>query len=373
MEWPDTKGRTAWWVVALVFGAILTWVLISFIGTFVFGLFLYYVTRPAYRRMREYLRPSVAATTALLAFAVPVVLLVGYTLAVATQELGRLQRTVDLGPLAEQLNPYLNISGVVQDPQTLLQNPDAVEAGQLLAQGVLAYIPIVGTSLINLFLALAIAFYLLRDGGRLSRWLAATFNADSGVVDTYTRRVDQDLGSVYFGNILNAFLIAIVAVVVYTILNVLAPGEGIPYPALVGVLAGAASLIPVVGMKLVYVPLGLGLLGRAVVSGEPLWFPVAFLITTVVFIDFIPDLVVRPYVSGRNLHVGLVMIAYIIGPLLFGWYGLFLGPLLLVVTYHFARLLVPVLVDGDEPTPPPTVEPAETATRDDEGADGEPA
>jgi len=373
MEWPDSRGRTAWWLVALVLGAILTWVLVSFIGTFVFGLFLYYVTRPVYRRLKEHLGASVGAGTALLAFGVPVVMLVGYTFAIAIQELGRLQRTVDLGPLEEQLEPYLDISGVVQNPQMLLQNQGAIEAGQLLAEGVLAYIPIVGTSLINLFLALAIAFYLLRDGNRLSRWLAATFNAERGVVDTYTKRVDEDLGSVYFGNILNAFLIAIVAVVVYTVLNVFAPGGGIPYPALVGVLAGAASLIPVVGMKLVYVPLAAGLFARAVLSGEALWFPVAFLVTTVVFIDFIPDLVVRPYVSGRNLHVGLVMIAYIIGPLLFGWYGLFLGPLILVVTYHFVRLLVPVLVGDAGPTPTPAATSTETAEGDDNGGDGEPA
>ena len=373
MEWPDDRGRAAWWLVALVFGAILTWMLLSFIGTFVFGLFLYYVTRPAYRRLRAYLRPSVAAATSLLVFAVPVVLLVGYTLAIAIQELGRLQRTVDLGPLADQLDPYLDISGVVRDPQMLLQNQDAVQAGQLLAEELLAYIPIVGTSLINLFLALAIAFYLLRDGDRFSQWLATTFNAERGVIDTYTRTVDQDLGSVYFGNILNAFLIAIVAVVVYTVLNLFAPGVGIPYPALIGVLAGVASLIPVVGMKLVYVPLAIGLFARAVLSGDALWFPLAFLLMTVVFIDFIPDLVVRPYVSGRNLHVGLVMIAYIIGPLLFGWYGLFLGPLILVVTYHFARLLVPELVGNGDPTPPPAVEPTEAPTSDGDGGDEEPA
>ena len=348
MELPDSRSRLAWWVVALVFGAVTAWVLLTYIGTFILGLFLYYVARPAYRRFRSQFRPSIAAATALLALAVPVVLLMGYTLAIAAQELTRLQRTVDLGPLADQVEPYVNVSEVVKDPATLLQNPDVVDAGQLIAEGALGYVPIVGTALINVFLALAVAFYLLRDGARLGRWVEETFHDQQEFLPVYLREVDEDLGSVYFGNILNAIAIAVVAAFVYTALNLFAPAEGIPYPALVAVLAGAASLIPVVGMKLVYVPLAVGLFARAALSGDPLWFPAVFVAATVVFVDFIPDLVLRPYVSGRNLHVGLVMIAYVIGPLLFGWYGLFLGPLLLVVVYHFARLILPVLIAGGD-------------------------
>ena len=68
-------------------------------------------------------------------------------------------------------------------------------------------------------------------------------------------------------------------------------------------------------------------------------------------VDVIPDIVLRPYVSGRNLHMGMVMFAYIFGPLLFGWYGLFLGPMLLVVMVHFARLVLPELLDGERIQP----------------------
>jgi hypothetical protein len=40
------------------------------------------------------------------------------------------------------------------------------------------------------------------------------------------------------------------------------------------------------------------------------------------------------------------MIAYTFGPLLFGWYGIFLMPMLLVLVFHFARLVLPELVQG---------------------------
>jgi hypothetical protein len=54
------------------------------------------------------------------------------------------------------------------------------------------------------------------------------------------------------------------------------------------------------------------------------------------------------------------MFAYILGPVLFGWYGLFLGPLLLVLVVHFVRLVLPELVDG-EPIEPTAVDPLDVA------------
>jgi len=348
MALPFSRTRGAWWAAGAVLGLVLAWVLLTFVGTVVLGLFFYYVARPAYKRLRRRTRRSFAAAIALLALAVPVVLLVSYTFAVAAQELRRLGQNVDFGPFADQIEPYIDVSAAVQDPAAFLQNPDVINAGQLFATGVLDYLPLVGSALVNMFLALAIAFYLLRDGPKLREWVNSTFGDDHGVFETYWRDVDEDLGSVFFGNILNAIITAGIAVVVYYTLNLVAPASGIPYPALLGVLTGAASLIPVVGMKLVYIPVWLGLLARSLVAGDPLWFPILFVVAVAVLVDFIPDLLLRPYVSGKNLHVGLVMIAYVVGPLLFGWYGLFLGPLLLVLVFHFGRHILPALVEHSQ-------------------------
>ena len=162
--------------------------------------------------------------------------------------------------------------------------------------------------------------------------------------------MDDDLETVYFGNILTAFVIGVVAAISYNALDMVAPAAvSVPSPTLLGLLTGLASLIPVVGMKLVYIPLGVVL---GVVAGvtDPalLWFPAVFLLVAFVVVDTIPELVLRPYVSGRDLHTGLVMLAYVLGPVLFGWYGLFLGPLLLVLVVHFVGIIVPELVERGE-------------------------
>lgn len=120
-----------------------------------------------------------------------------------------------------------------------------------------------------------------------------------------------------------------------------------------GLLTGAASLIPVVGIKLVWIPLLGWLAVAAARSGGGYGFVAVFGVVAAVVIDFIPDLVVRPYVSGRDLHLGLVMLAYVFGPLIWGWYGIFLGPMVLVFVVHFARLVLPELVAGEGIAPVP--------------------
>jgi hypothetical protein len=45
------------------------------------------------------------------------------------------------------------------------------------------------------------------------------------------------------------------------------------------------------------------------------------------------------------------MLAYTLGPLLFGWYGVFLMPMLLVLVFEFARIVLPELLDGERIRP----------------------
>jgi predicted PurR-regulated permease PerM len=179
---------------------------------------------------------------------------------------------------------------------------------------------------------------------------------------------------VFSGNIYNALFTGTLGALTYSLLDVAAPATAsLPYPALVGLLAGAASLVPVVGMKLVYFPVAAYLFAAQYLSADPVfWVPTAFVLLSFVVVDTVPDLVVRPMVSGQRpqveyslsppsvrvrlageggLHVGMIMFAYIFGPLLFGWYGLFLGPMLLVVVVHFARLVLPELLDGQRIQP----------------------
>ncbi|UPV74686.1 AI-2E family transporter [Halorussus limi] len=352
------RTRIGWWLVGLVLGAAVLYVVYSFVGTFVFGIFLYYATRPVYKRLRRRIRPaSLAAATALFALALPVLLLMAYTAAIGLQEFNNIAKKTDIDGLQGAIQPYIDVSTLARSPEELLANPDPALIEEI-GRSALGYLGFIGNAVLHLFVMIAIAFYLLRDDHRLSRFFRRQFGDEGGVAEAYVRAVDRDFNSIFFGNILNALLTGTIGAASYNTLNMFAPTElVIPYPTLLGLLTGAASLIPIVGMKLVYFPVS-AYLGIETALADPafLWFPALFFVVSLVVVDTIPDLVLRPYVSGRNLHVGLVMLAYIFGPLMFGWYGIFLGPMILVLVVHFVRIVLPELVAG-EPIRPWAVDP----------------
>jgi predicted PurR-regulated permease PerM len=364
------RARLGWWSLGVVLAAAVVFVVHAFVGTFVFGLFLYYATRPIYRRLSRRIRPaSLAAAVSLFALALPAILLVLYALAIVIQQAVRYTNSglLDLSqyPIDQEL---LN---AITDPERLLEvDPSSYLSAEVVGQltrslsSAVDTLAFFGIGAVHLFVMIALAFYLLRDDRRLTNWALSTFGDERGVVLAYGAAVDHDLKAIFFGNILNAVLTGTIGVIAYTVLNVFSPAPevAVPAAALVGLLAGVASIIPVVGMKLVYVPVALYMaLVTFLVDPQLLWFVAAFVVVSFVVVDTIPDLVLRPYVSGRSLHVGSVMIAYTFGPLLFGWYGIFLMPMLLVLVFHFARIVLPELVQGRDIQPfalDPAVDPA---------------
>ena len=377
INWP----RTAWIGFGVVLAGAVLFVFHSFVGTFVFGLFIYYATRRLYRRVRRRVGPpSVAAALSLVLLALPALILLYYTLAIALQELSKVairledaETQTQLGPFLDVIRPYVELSSIITDPATLLTNADGIEALTGTLQAAVGYVGVLGTGLLHLFVMMALAFYLLRDGAHLARW-GTNFTDKHGVLDHYFRQVDRSLDKVFYGNILNAIITGTVGAIAFSLLNLVAPAPiRIPYPALTGLLAGIASLIPIVGMKLVYVPLGVYLAGLSAIDGQGWWFVALFVAVAFIVVDTIPDLVIRPYVSGGSLHVGALMFAYILGPLLFGWYGIFLGPMLLVLVVHFVRIVLPELLAGT-PIEPYSVDPTHivdgTVTPSDVGPSG---
>ena len=348
--WQMDRDRVGWWAIALALGIGVAYLIYSFIGTFVFGVFIYYGTRPVYRRLERVIRPpSLAAAVALVALALPALLLLGYTLAVGLQELNKLVEARGLN--AEQfesiLGPYVDISQVVTDPQGFLSQPDTFDIIRTMVREGTTYLGFFGNAALHLFIMILLAFYLLRDDHRLGAWWTRRFSDEEGVMLAYAKRVDRDFSHIFFGNLLNAVLTGIIAAISYGVLDFVSPaGVAIPYPALLGLLTGVASLVPVVGIKLVYVPLAAFLGFQSLGDPTLFWFVGVFVLVAFLVVDVIPDLVLRPYVSGRGLHLGMVMLAYIFGPLLFGWYGLFLGPMLLVLLVHFTALVLPELLAG---------------------------
>jgi predicted PurR-regulated permease PerM len=64
-------------------------------------------------------------------------------------------------------------------------------------------------------------------------------------------------------------------------------------------------------------------------------------------LDIIPQSFLQPYISGRQLNPLMLLFAYILGPILFGWYGFFLLPILFVLMLEVVRIVLSEFLHGD--------------------------
>jgi predicted PurR-regulated permease PerM len=359
------RRRLAYWTVTGLLLVGLSYFAWEHAGVLIVGLFVYYVCRPVFARIHARIQDrTVAVGVTLVTVALPTLLLVAWTVAVLVQAVVEFLGTDTASQLTAIAQPYVaataeleNLDQVVEDA---LADPQGFSAAigpvvSSVADGVLAAVATLGLVGLQAFIVLVIAFYLLRDDHRLAAWARRTFAPEDSVTETYFVRVDRDLERIFFGNILNALATGLIAVASYFLLNLVAPPVvAIPQSTLLGLLVGVASLVPAVGIKLVTWPLGFYLLARSLLlAPQTLWFPAVFFVVSFVVVDYIPDQLLRPYVSGRGLHVGAVMLAYLFGPILFGWYGIFLGPFLLAVLFEFGRVVVPWLTNRrSDPAPP---------------------
>ncbi|MDZ7688027.1 MAG: AI-2E family transporter [Halobacteriales archaeon] len=349
------RGLLAFFGLALA--VVVAYVAYTFVAPLVIAVFVYYSTRPVYRRLNGLpvsLPASVRAGLSIFFVGLPLVLLIGYTVALVFFETRALVEEYSLfETLTDGLDTYLASNEDLPDP-TFESVFEAYQSGELdaviefLRENLAVLTGFVTGILFNLLVVLVVAYYLLVDGVRLREYLLRY--DDSGAMRDYFDAADEELSAVLLGNLLNVIAVAVVAVVVFTAYNAYVPAPvQIPSPALAGALTGVASLVPVVGMKVVYIPLALFVAGNAALSGETslLVYVAGFVVVTAVAVDFVPDIVLRPYFSGERTHVGLLMLAYIFGPTVFGFYGLFFAPIVLVLALVFAHETLPRLLTSD--------------------------
>lgn len=352
------RRRGGWWLVAAVLVGVVGFFVLSFIGTFVLGVFVYYGARPVNRRVRRRVGSrSRAATITLLFIVLPTLALLGYAGFVAWGEF-----TAVLGPDAVNLllrrlpGNQQSLAGVMGNLPQLVNRLGQISGIRQALTSALGVLGTISNGLLHLTLALTFAFFCFRDGSRLRAWYREEVGGRDTAAYSYLAGVDADLEVVYFGNVLTVLAVTIGSIFVYNVYNLLAPAPvTLPFPTLLAVLTGLATFIPLVVGKVVYVPAGVYLLWRAIgADASLLVYPIGFGVVAFLLLDIIPQSIVRPYISGQTLHEGAVLFAYILGAALFGWYGLFLGPLLLVLVVQFANVVLGDLLGGLPFSPAPT-------------------
>ncbi len=175
---------------------------------------------------------------------------------------------------------------------------------------------------LEFLLSLFVAFFLYVSGDVLSARLTVTLRRIAGEqADRLLRVTGETVRGVVYG-ILGT---AIVQGMLTTFGLWLA---GVPRPGLLGVVAGALSVLPI-GAPVVWLPAGLWLLA----SGETGWG--IFMLAWGGGVISVSDNFIRPYfiARGTQLPFLLTMLGVLGGAIAFGLLGVFVGPVLLAVGF----------------------------------------
>jgi predicted PurR-regulated permease PerM len=357
-----------WLILGISLVLLLLWIMRPFLDVFVYAIFVYYITRPIKRRVQKYIKnDGLAVTISLLVLGLPLILIVAYTLLFGISQLMSvindtgLAAAIPAGPLATASAEFARLqqnltSGTLNIGDITSQNwykTISSYSGSL--PGLQALVIATGATIADLifkmFIIFFIAFTLLKDDERIRAWFAKTFpnlvDEHNGLFRRYAGNVDADLQKIFFSNLLSIVFFAIIAVIAYQALNMFAPPSlQIPSPILLGILTGVCALIPIVGMWLVVGPLTLYLIVSSLSAGAlfpNIGFFVFEFLFIFIFVTTLPGFVVGPYLARGKVNTGLLMFAYILGPLVFGISGLFLGAIVLVLLTNYFSTVLPEL------------------------------
>ena len=349
----DEKSfKLFWQIFGLIIAALLAYMFLPFFDVIIYGTFVYYVARPMYGNfVKRFKHERVGAFISLFIVVLPIAFIGIYSLSIAYYELSNLLIQVEFG-YTDYINELFEgfgglASNIKQDDISTLINQGDIW-GLIINQitsfsGSLSkYFDIP----FKLFITFVIAYYLLKDGTKLRKWITYNLIGDkTELTEKFFDEVDSSLHQVFFGNILTAILTALIASVTFGLLNLVAPPQlTIPYPILLGILLGLGIFIPILGEKLIWIPLTIYLLIQAYLNeilSTAWWFIVLYFITVSLVVDTMPEFVLRPCITRKQIHVGALLLAYIFGISVFGFLGLFLGPMILIFATSFAKIVLP--------------------------------
>ncbi|WP_227380759.1 AI-2E family transporter [Haladaptatus halobius] len=354
----DNRARIGWWLFILVLALVAAFIAYSFVGMLVLGIFGYYATRPIYRRLTAITdSDGLVAALTIIVVLLPIILLALYAGFQVFQQVQQfLSNTTNSTLLADYLGALSNeqrqtVLSAIQNPRQVITNPQqTLQTG--LQVGLTVTSAIIGAMLL-LALAVTLSYFLLKNDDQLSAGLCQLFGGEETTAYAYASAVDEDLESVFFGNLLFIIGMSVIAAATYWGTNALAPpGLQIPMVVVLAFLTGIASLVPIVVGKIVYLPV-VGYLGLQAMNsnGNHFAFVGGVLVVYFLVLDTLPQTFLQPYITGRQLDMVMMMFAYLLGPILFGWYGFFLLPILFILMLEAIRIVLPELLHGEPLTP----------------------
>jgi len=195
---------------------------------------------------------------------------------------------------------------------------------------ILSYSLTVARGVLNFFIGVIIAFYILLDQERFilqgKKLTYAILEKDAAIHLEYVTRLTTKMFNAFiFGKALDSLIIGIVCYICMVLMNM-------PYAPLIGVVVGVTNMIPVFGPFLGAIPCTIILL--MIDPIKALEFAIYILI-----LQQVDGNIIGPYILGDSMGLPTlwIMFAILIGGAMFGIAGMFLSVPIFSVIYVLIR------------------------------------
>jgi predicted PurR-regulated permease PerM len=306
--------------LALLSGLLALFVLLPYVQYVLFGVVLAYILFPVQQRLEQYIRPTFAAMSVVVATLLVVLLPLIYVLSIAVRQAFGVVQSIRDGEIdVEMVEEALAVSGYSVDLVNLYQsNQERIAAGlREIAMGVIDLAGSLPSLFIGLTVTLFVLFALLRDGERLVAWFQWVLPVDDRILDELSEGLDDLMWASVVGN-------AAVAAIQAVMLGVGLAVAGLPAVVFLTVATFVLTLLPLVGAFGVWLPAAayLAAVGR----------PTAGVVLAAygLFVTF-SDSYLRPALIGQTgaFNAATVVVGIFGGLVVFGAVGLFIGPVVL--------------------------------------------
>lgn len=313
------------------FGVLSILLVLPFLQPVLAGGLLAYLVYPVSERLSGRFGPNLGVVVTILATVVVILVPLSVLVGVAAEQAYSLLQGTDAltaGDVESAVRPWVgtdvDISGLWDTLSEAARTGISGLLGGIL--GVLGGIP---AFVVGLVIFLFAYYYVLRDGDALLSWLRTAAPLEPAIVDELFERADDLLWAAVIGNVIVAGVQAILTVFAFIVL-------GFDNIVFLGLATFVLSMLPLIGASVVWIPaaaylavtgsvpaaVGLFLYGTVVISGS--------------------DNIVRPMAMqrGADLNPGLLVLGIFGGVVVFGFLGLFVGPVLLGLSKAIVDMLV---------------------------------
>lgn len=332
--------KEQYWKISLIvfiigLGIILFRQITPFLGGLLGALTIYILVRKQMihlsekRKMKRNLAAILITAEAILCFLLPLALVV-WLLVINLQNINLDPQTI--------IAPFEEAAGIIKAKTGYnILGGDVVSyvisalprIGQMLMGGISSFA-------VNMFVLVFVLYFMLIGGKKMEQYIndILPFN------ETNTQHVIHEITMIIRSNAIGIPLLAIiqggVAMIGYWIF-------GAPNILLSGLLTCFASVIPMVGTALVWVPIAIymALIGN--------WFQAAGLAVFGAIVISQLDNLIRFMIQKKmaNIHPLITIFGVVIGLSIFGFMGIIFGPLLLSLFFLFVDMFKRGYLDGD--------------------------